>query len=83
LGCITLDSSWYNLLYRPINFMPMDRSVVNTTFVLRTREAPTTVTAQFIDSQHKSVTKFVVHGFLSTGDENWYTVSCITELQVE
>jgi Lipase len=28
-------------------------------------------------------TKFVVHGFLSTGDENWYTVSCITELQVE
>ena len=113
LGCITLDMTWYNILYRPINFMPFDRSVVNTTFVLRTREAPTTVTGQFIESQYKSMiflkirqnvfvnagnlatvsgsnfkssrpTKFVVHGFLSTGDENWYTVSCVsTRWQVE
>jgi hypothetical protein len=78
--------------------MPFDRSVVNTTFVLRTRET-LTVTAPFIESQHKSAifinstecdvnagnlatisgsnfkasrpTKFVVHGFLSTGDEEW------------
>jgi hypothetical protein len=47
LGCITSNASWCNLLYRPVNLKPSDRSVVNTTFVLRTRET-LTVTDKFV-----------------------------------
>ena len=38
LGCISIDRSWYDLTYRPINARPLPRETVNTNFTLYTRE---------------------------------------------
>ena len=37
LGCLEISERWYDL-YRPVNLLPLDRDVINTQFMLRTRE---------------------------------------------
>jgi len=80
LGCITLDPSWIDLINRPVNVMPLERSRINTTFLLRTREQPDqdavlratdTTTISQSTFQGGRPTKFIVHGFLNTGFDSW------------
>ncbi|XP_042226917.1 pancreatic lipase-related protein 2-like isoform X2 [Homarus americanus] len=40
LGCLVLDGQWWHPWRRPINLWPYDPAVINTTFTLHTRPAP-------------------------------------------
>ncbi len=43
LGCLSLNSSWYDLLYRPVNLFPQSRDEISTNFTLATRSVPVNV----------------------------------------
>ena len=43
IGCIVIDDSWYNDLYRRVNLEPNSREKINTRFILHTREFPSHV----------------------------------------
>jgi len=79
LGCIEFSDKWYDLLSRPVNLFPLEREVINTEFLLVTRD----------DRRHRKLnlnswkqikssgfvpkrqTKIIIHGFLDYGDVDW------------
>ncbi|GIX70599.1 pancreatic triacylglycerol lipase, partial [Caerostris extrusa] len=40
LGCFEITKDFFHPLYRPINFLPNDRSTINTKFLLYTKHQP-------------------------------------------
>ena len=38
LGCLNITEDWFGLA-RPVNLLPLDREVINTQFILRTRDS--------------------------------------------
>ncbi|KAK8774171.1 hypothetical protein V5799_011295 [Amblyomma americanum] len=73
LGCFRSGGNWFHLLYRPVSLLPDDRHLVNTTFLLFTRENP--VIQEFLQPnvehllrrtvfQPHRPTKIIVHGFM-------------------
>jgi len=78
LGCIEISEKWYDMS-RPINLLPLDREVVNTQFLLSTRDQFVATRLNLEDSQMVQEagfkgdrpTKIIVHGFLDTGQEVW------------
>ena len=38
LGCLNITEDWFGLT-RPVNLLPLDREVINTQFILRTRDS--------------------------------------------
>eukprot|EP00091_Calanus_sinicus_P010949 TRINITY_DN25026_c0_g1_i1.p1 TRINITY_DN25026_c0_g1~~TRINITY_DN25026_c0_g1_i1.p1 ORF type:complete len:139 (-),score=34.84 TRINITY_DN25026_c0_g1_i1:150-566(-) len=83
LGCLEISERWYDL-YRPVNLLPLDREVINTQFMLRTRE--NRQERKVIISDKKAVqetgfdgtkpTKIIIHGFIDTGFETWVKDMC-------
>ena len=73
----------YDLLSRPVNLFPLEREVINTEFLLVTRD----------DRRHRKLnlnswkqikgsgfvpkrqTKIIIHGFLDYGDVDWIKVT--------
>ena len=45
LGCLEISENWYGMT-RPINVLPQEREVINTQFILRTRETLNAVSQQ-------------------------------------
>ena len=43
LGCLSLNSSWFNPIHRLINFFPQYRDKIRTNFTPQTRKAPASV----------------------------------------
>jgi len=78
LGCIEISEKWYDLS-RPINLLPLDREVVNTQFLLSTRDQLVATRLDLEDAQMVEdagfkgdrPTKIIIHGFLDTGQEAW------------
>merc|ERR1719270_1097721 len=78
LGCIEISEKWYDLS-RPINLLPLDREVVNTQFLLSTRDQLVATRLDLKDAQMVEdagfkgdrPTKIIIHGFLDTGQEAW------------
>ncbi|XP_018335884.1 pancreatic triacylglycerol lipase [Agrilus planipennis] len=80
LGCLNITRSWYHIIHRPINVFPLPRSVINTRFILFTRNNPNqgqelrasdddTIQKSNFEAQKK--TKFIIHGFIDTSLSNW------------
>lgn len=79
LGCIEFTEEWYDLLSRPVNLFPLEREVINTEFLLVTRDDRrhrklTDLSRKSVRKQGlrvKKETKFIIHGFLDHGDVDW------------
>jgi len=82
LGCLHLNDDWFGL-NRPVNVLPLDRHVINTRFILTTRESSSLFyQPRFLNlSQPLSITtspfrgtrptKIIIHGFIDTGFVPW------------
>ncbi|XP_049274856.1 pancreatic lipase-related protein 2-like [Rhipicephalus sanguineus] len=76
LGCLSTGGAFYHPLYRPMNFFPEERWVVNTEFLVYTRQNPTqhdylkwNSTVEQIGRSHFNAsqpTKIITHGWLDT-----------------
>ncbi|XP_057318014.1 pancreatic lipase-related protein 2-like [Microplitis mediator] len=80
LGCLDIPNSWYHLIYRPINVFSMPRDVINTSFKLYTNDNPSEgqllVASKNSSSKGSSFdpkrkTKFIIHGFMDSSQNNW------------
>ena len=86
LGCLHLNDDWFGL-NRPVNVLPLDRHIINTRFLLTTRESTGLFQQpRFLNlSQPLSITtspfkgtrptKIIIHGFIDTGFVPWISVS--------
>jgi len=78
LGCLEISERWYDLS-RPVNLLPLDREVINTKFLLRTRQdrQERSFSVSNMESvkdsgfDGKNPTKIIIHGFIDTGFETW------------
>ncbi|XP_077498357.1 pancreatic triacylglycerol lipase-like [Amblyomma americanum] len=76
LGCFGIDGVFHHPLYRPINFFPEERHVVNTEFLLFTRQNPVQEDFLLWNSSREQIgrshfnasrpTKIITHGWLDT-----------------
>ena len=48
LGCLEISENWYGIT-RPINVLPQEREVINTQFILRTRDTINNVSLIIIE----------------------------------
>lgn len=80
IGCIVVDDTWYNELYRRVNLQPDSREKINTRFILHTREFPSHDTMLYAEDVHSIIysrfnasrpTKFICHGFVDDGNVRW------------
>ena len=76
--------SGYYLIKRPVNVLPLDRHIINTRFLMTTRESlnqprflnlsqPLTITTSTFKGSRP--TKIIIHGFIDTGFVPWIEVS--------
>jgi len=90
LGCLEISERWYDL-YRPVNLLPLDRNVINTQFMLRTREDRQERIVKISDKEDfedsgfdgTKPTKIIIHGFIDTGFETWVKDMCNAFLDIE
>jgi len=82
LGCLQITDEWYGIT-RPVNVLPVERYIINTRFLLTTRESlqqprflnlsqPLTVSSSPFDGTRP--TKIIIHGFIDTGFVPWISV---------
>lgn len=73
LGCFRNGGHWFHLLYRPLSVLPDDRQLVNTSFMLFTRDNPEVQEYLHVPSRRDlsrsyfrpyKPTKLIVHGFM-------------------
>ncbi|CAL4244012.1 unnamed protein product, partial [Meganyctiphanes norvegica] len=86
LGCLDINDTWYDPSYNPlgrhVNFRPSSRESIGTQFLIHTRknrnndtnhevvaDKPSTFDGTGFDASKP--TKFIIHGFIQTGDETW------------
>ncbi|KAM4897173.1 inactive pancreatic lipase-related protein 1-like [Sylvia borin] len=92
LGCFTDDVPWSGTAERPVYKLPWKPESINTRFLLYTRENyddfqevsavdKSTIEASNFNASRK--TKFIVHGFVDNGEENWLSDMCQRMLTVE
>ncbi|XP_021955431.1 pancreatic triacylglycerol lipase [Folsomia candida] len=79
LGCLEISEDWFHFINRPVNLLPFDRDIVNTQFVLYTRNMsskPNIVKpnrTELLETYFnpKLGVKFIIHGFIDTGFSSW------------
>ncbi|XP_053552499.1 pancreatic triacylglycerol lipase-like [Bombina bombina] len=92
IGCFTNNVPWSGTLERPIPALPWSPILINTHFLLYTRDNPdnfqdinavnsSTITASNFKPSKKS--RFIIHGFIDKGEQNWLKNMCRAMLQVE
>ncbi|XP_059708009.1 inactive pancreatic lipase-related protein 1-like [Haemorhous mexicanus] len=92
LGCFTDDAPWSGTVERPIYKLPWKPESIGTQFLLYTRENQnyyqevsavdkSTIEASNFNADRK--TRFIVHGFIDHGEENWLSDMCKRMLTVE
>uniref|UniRef100_A0A8C7A0A5 Triacylglycerol lipase n=1 Tax=Nothoprocta perdicaria TaxID=30464 RepID=A0A8C7A0A5_NOTPE len=92
VGCFTDDVPWSGTLERPIHKLPWSPETISTRFLLYTKQNsdnyqdisatnPTTIRQSNFDVNKK--TRFIVHGFIDKGEENWLSDLCRRILTVE
>ncbi|XP_055976734.1 pancreatic lipase-related protein 2-like [Sorex fumeus] len=91
-GCFSNEKPWTGILQRPLNLLPWSPEVINTHFLLYTNENPNnfqlisstdldTVEASNFNLNRK--TRFIVHGFVDKGENDWLVDMCKNMFQVE
>uniref|UniRef100_A0A4W4EDS8 Triacylglycerol lipase n=1 Tax=Electrophorus electricus TaxID=8005 RepID=A0A4W4EDS8_ELEEL len=88
LGCFSNDMPWSGTIERPISRLPWSPEKINARFLLFTRENLNVYQVNkdvIAASQYKPTrkTRFIIHGFIDKGDENWLLDMCQLMLQVE
>ncbi|XP_062851234.1 pancreatic triacylglycerol lipase-like [Trichomycterus rosablanca] len=91
LGCFSDNKPWSGTTERPIARLPWSPEKINTRFLLFTRENPNSYqeisTNQDVIAKSKynssRKTRFITHGFIDRGDENWLFDMCKLMLTVE
>ncbi|XP_036591702.1 pancreatic triacylglycerol lipase-like [Trichosurus vulpecula] len=92
VGCFTDDTPWGGIIQRPFKVLPWSPEDINTRFLLYTNENPNNYqqilpdnVAAVKDSNFNTnrITRFIVHGFLDEGEEDWLTNMCSTLIEVE
>ncbi|XP_040847709.1 pancreatic triacylglycerol lipase-like isoform X2 [Ochotona curzoniae] len=91
LGCFSNDSPWGGTLLRPFSNLPSSPADVNTRFLLYTNENPNnfqviSADAAIIRSSNFKTdrkTRFIIHGFIDKGEENWLYKLCKNLFEVE
>jgi len=82
LGCLDITDDWSAPTHRPINFVPHSRDSINTRFLIHTRESRNIGIDHEVKAHQASTldgtgfdgskpTKFIVHGFIDTGNLKW------------
>ncbi|XP_077310063.1 pancreatic lipase-related protein 2-like [Lithobates pipiens] len=91
LGCFTDDPPYSGTLARPIRRLPWAPEVINTQFLLFTRNNPdqyqvisalnvSSITGTNFKPSRQSI--FIIHGFMETGNKPWLVEMCQTLLEV-
>ncbi|XP_062959081.1 pancreatic triacylglycerol lipase-like isoform X2 [Cynocephalus volans] len=91
LGCFSNEEPWAGTAQRPLTVLPDSPEDVNTRFLLYTNENPDSYQELAADSSTISrsnfktdrKTRFIIHGFLSSGEGGWLANLCENILQVE
>uniref|UniRef100_A0A8C9T6Y7 Triacylglycerol lipase n=1 Tax=Scleropages formosus TaxID=113540 RepID=A0A8C9T6Y7_SCLFO len=91
LGCFTDDMPWSGTAERPIARLPWSPEKIGTKFLLFTRKnidnfqeiATDKDILQASNYDGSKMTRFITHGFIDQGDENWLLDMCRIFLQVE
>ncbi|XP_075071626.1 pancreatic triacylglycerol lipase-like [Mixophyes fleayi] len=92
LGCFSDAAPYSGTVERPFTRLPWTPEQINTRFLLFTRDNqnryqvisavdPSTISSSNFRTSRK--TRFVIHGFTSSGDSGWRPDMCRTLLQVE
>uniref|UniRef100_A0A673TKC3 Triacylglycerol lipase n=1 Tax=Suricata suricatta TaxID=37032 RepID=A0A673TKC3_SURSU len=84
LGCFSDDAPWAGIVERPLKILPWAPKDVNTRFLLYTNENPDNFQEIVADpsiimgSNFKTdrKTRFIIHGFIDKGEENWLSKTC-------
>ncbi|XP_054840127.1 inactive pancreatic lipase-related protein 1-like [Eublepharis macularius] len=92
LGCFTDDIPWSGTVERPIKRLPWSPEKINTRFLLYTKNNPnnfqeiTAIKPETIDYSNfnaSKITRFITHGFVDEGEENWLSDMCKRMFEVE
>ncbi|XP_060624480.2 inactive pancreatic lipase-related protein 1-like isoform X1 [Anolis sagrei] len=92
LGCFTDDIPWAGTTERPIAKLPWSPEKINTRFLLYTKKNPdnfqeiTAINPETIGYSNfdaNKTTRFITHGFVDQGEENWLSDMCRRMFQVE
>ncbi|XP_026997671.1 pancreatic triacylglycerol lipase-like isoform X2 [Tachysurus fulvidraco] len=91
LGCFSDEKPWSGTTERPIPCLPWSPEKINARFILFTRENPNSfqeisTNADVIAAskyQATRKTRFITHGFVDKGDENWLFDMCKLMLSIE
>ncbi|XP_030628259.1 pancreatic triacylglycerol lipase-like [Chanos chanos] len=91
LGCFSDDNPWSGTVERPIARIPWSPEQINTRFLLFTKQNPNAYQQIRADPNIVSAsnysparkTRFIIHGFIDKGDENWLLDMCSLMLTVE
>ncbi|XP_036988775.2 pancreatic triacylglycerol lipase [Artibeus jamaicensis] len=91
LGCFSDDSPWAGIVQRPLKILPWSPKKVNTRFLLYTNENPDTfqeisANASAIEASNFRTdrkTRFIIHGFIDSGEGSWLSDMCKNMFQVE
>uniref|UniRef100_A0A670IFD6 Triacylglycerol lipase n=1 Tax=Podarcis muralis TaxID=64176 RepID=A0A670IFD6_PODMU len=93
LGCFSDDIPWAGTVQRPIAKLPWSPTRINTRFLLYTKQNPnnfqeiTAINPETIDYSNfnaSKITRFITHGFVDQGEENWLSDMCKVQMfQVE
>ncbi|XP_036592016.1 pancreatic triacylglycerol lipase-like [Trichosurus vulpecula] len=92
VGCFTDDKPWGGTAQRPFKVLPSSPEDIDTRFLLYTNENPNNYQEILPDNvaavknsnfNTNRITRFIVHGFLDEGEEDWLTNMCANLLEVE
>ncbi|KAM9380068.1 inactive pancreatic lipase-related protein 1-like [Phaethornis superciliosus] len=92
LGCFSDDLPWSGTTERPVYKLPWDPKKIDIHFHLYTRENlddpqevfPANVsTIESSNFNASRITRFIVHGFIDSGEESWVSDMCKRMLSVE
>ncbi|XP_013371212.1 PREDICTED: pancreatic triacylglycerol lipase isoform X1 [Chinchilla lanigera] len=96
LGCFSDDNPWAGIVERPLKVLPWSPTSINTRFLLYTNENPNNYQVRMliaITADSSSIknsnfktnrkTRFIIHGFIDKGEENWLANMCKAMFQVE
>ncbi|XP_030342833.1 pancreatic triacylglycerol lipase-like isoform X1 [Strigops habroptila] len=91
LGCFSDSIPWSGTIERPIRKLPWSPEEIDTRFLLYTRENPDSYqeisaldsSIDYSNFKTSRLTRFIVHGFLDSGEESWLSEMCSTMLTVE
>ncbi|KAK2503251.1 hypothetical protein MC885_010234 [Smutsia gigantea] len=92
IGCFSDAEPWAGTAIRPLKILPWSPEKIGTHFLLYTNKNPNTFqillptdpsTIEASNFQTDKKTRFIIHGFIDKGNENWLLEMCQNMFQVE